>query len=232
MKLSRNFTNKFNWILDNLIPPFVRESRVIMSPLFKLIFKSKAKLFLDFKDNAWKFDAQQMTNYYKELADVHIQRETDLNTKSVNYILTKLKGKKILDIACGKGYLANLIQEKCNYQVTGIDFILPENLKGNTNPKFETGVVEQINYPDNYFDTVISTHTLEHVIDLNQCIKELRRVCSKRLIVVLPKQRPYRFTFDLHLHFFPYKFSVMQVFNNNKGECINLDNDWLYIEDS
>jgi ubiquinone/menaquinone biosynthesis C-methylase UbiE len=230
MKLSRNFTNKFNWILDNLIPPFVRNSRLIMTPLFRLLFGKKAKLFMDFKENAWQFDTEQMTNYYKELADVHIKRETDLNTKSVDYILSNLKGEKILDIACGRGYLANRIKEKYNYQVTGIDFVIPENLKGIANPKFENGVIENIIYPDNYFDTVICTHTLEHVIDLDQCIKELRRVCAKRLIVVLPKQRAYSFTFDLHLHFFPYKFSVMQVFKNKEGKCIKLDNDWLYIE--
>tara|TARA_R110002096_G_scaffold435957_1_gene664548 strand:+ start:899 stop:1609 length:711 start_codon:yes stop_codon:yes gene_type:complete len=234
MKLSRDFTNKINWILDNLIPPSVRDSKLIMAPLFKMLFGKKAKLFLDFKENAWQFDADQMSNYYEELADVHIQRETDLNTKSINYILNNLKGENILDIACGRGYLAKLIQKEGNYKVTGIDFIIPECLKDITNLKFENGVVENIKYPDNYFDTVISTHTLEHVLDLKQCIKELRRVCSKRLIVVLPKQRPYRFTFDLHLHFFPYKFSVLQVFNNNnnnnKGKCIQLDNDWLYIE--
>ena len=230
MKLSRNFTNKFNWILDNLIPPVIRDSRLFFLPLFGFLFNKKAKLFMDFKEKAWQFDEQEMTEYYKELADVHIQRETDLNTKSVNYILSKLEGQKVLDIACGRGYLANRIKKQGDFEITGIDFIIPEELKGSTNPKFEEGVVENIKYPDNYFDTVISTHTLEHVRDLDKCITELRRVCAKRLIVVLPKQRPYLFTFDLHLHFFPYKFSVMQVFNNKKGECIKLSNDWLYIE--
>lgn len=234
MNLSRNFTNKFNWILDNLIPPFIRDSRLIMTPLFRFLFGKKTNLFMDFKENAWQFDVEQMTNYYKELANVHIKRETDLNTKSLNYILSNLEGEKILDIACGRGYLANRIKETGNYQVTGIDFIIPENLRSITNPKFETGIIENIEYPDNYFDTVICTHTLEHVPDLDSCIKELRRVSAKRLIVVLPKQRPYRFTFDLHLHFFPYQFSVMQVFknlnSNKKGECFKLDNDWLYVE--
>jgi len=230
MKLNRNFTNKINWILDNLIPPFARDSRLFMFPLFWFLFKKKAKLFLDFKENAWQYDPHQMSDYYKELADVHIQRETDLNTKSIEYILSNLKGKKILDIACGRGYLANLIRKEGDYQVTGIDFNIQENLKDTTNPKFEKGVIENIKYPDNYFDMVICTHTLEHVLSLDKSIKELRRVCAKRLIVVLPKQRPYRFTFDLHLHFFPYKFSVMQVFNNKNGLCIKLDNDWLYTE--
>nr|WP_314840184.1 class I SAM-dependent methyltransferase [uncultured Flavobacterium sp.] len=217
-------------MLDNLIPPLIRDSKLIMSPFFHLLFGKKAKLFLDFKDKAWQFNSDQMTKYYEELADVHIKRETDLNTKSEKYILSNLEGVKILDIACGRGYLANRIKEINNYQVTGIDFIIPESLKQSVNPKFETGIIETINYYDNYFDTVICTHTLEHVIDLDACIAELRRVCSKRLIVVLPKQRPYRFTFDLHLHFFPYKFSVMQVFKNSKGQCVQLDNDWLYIE--
>ncbi len=46
MKLSRNFTNKFNWILDNLIPPVIRDSKFFSYPLFWLLFGKKAKLFL------------------------------------------------------------------------------------------------------------------------------------------------------------------------------------------
>lgn len=231
MNLSRNTTNKFNWILDNLIPPFIRDSKLVMKPVFYLLFGKKAELFLDFKEKAGSFDSEQMANYYKELEDVHIQRETDLNTKSVNFILSKLEGKNILDIACGRGYLANRIKAFGDYQVTGIDFIIPESLKKSVNPNFETGVIERIDYAEDFFDTVICTHTLEHVTDLDTCIRELRRVCKKRLIVVLPKQRAYKFTFDLHLHFFPYKYSVLQVFKNSLGHCLELDNDWIYIED-
>ena len=230
MKLSRNITNKVNWVLDYVLPPFARDSRLIMYPLFAILFGKKAKLFLDFKDQAWKFNARQMSDYYKNLADVHIKRETDINTQCINNILDNLEGKKILDIACGRGYLAKLIQSKGTFDVVGIDFIVPKPLKNSINPRFEVGFVEKIEYPDKYFDTVICAHTLEHVQDLEVCIKELRRVCANKLIIVLPRQRPYRYTFDLHLHFFPYKFSVMQLFNNKKGTCIELGNDWLYIE--
>lgn len=230
MNLSRNFTNKFNWILDNLVPPLIRDSRPFMAILFRFLFGKKAKMFLNFKQNAWQFDSEQMSNYYEELSDVHIKRETDLNTKSIDYILSNLKGAKILDIACGRGYLAKRIKALGHYQVTGIDFIIDETLEGIANPIFEKGIIENIKYPDRYFDTVICAHTLEHVLDIDRCINELRRVTSKRLIVVLPKQRTYTYTFDLHLHFFPYKFSVLQVFNNKNGDCFELDNDWLYVE--
>jgi hypothetical protein len=42
-----------------------------------------------------------------------------------------------------------------------------------------------------------------HVQDAHAALEELRCVAKRRLIVVLPKQRPYRYTFDLHLRFFP-----------------------------
>lgn len=231
MNLSRDFTNKINWVLDNLFPPFVRDSRVIMSPLFVLLFGKKGKLFLNFKENAWKFSSQEMANYYKELASVHIKRETDLNVSCEKYILKNIIGNRVLDIACGRGYLAKKIHQKKSCDVVGIDFVIPDHLKKTQHITFKEGIIEDIDYPNNFFDTVISTHTLEHVLDLEKCISELRRVAAKRLIVVLPKQRPYRYTFDLHLQFFPYKYSVLKAFGNAKGNCVLLDNDWLYIED-
>jgi ubiquinone/menaquinone biosynthesis C-methylase UbiE len=70
--------------------------------------------------------------------------------------------------------------------------------------------IERLSFADNEFDTVISSHTLEHVQDAQAAIQELRRVTKSRLIVVLPKQRPYRYTFDLHLRFFPYSHTVVE----------------------
>ncbi|WP_157841059.1 class I SAM-dependent methyltransferase [Neotamlana nanhaiensis] len=172
-----------------------------------------------------------MTNYYKELASVHIKRETDLNLSCEKYILKQIIGDRVLDIACGRGYLAKKIKQKEGCEVVGIDFVIPDELKKSEHITFKEGIIEDINYPNNFFDTVISTHTLEHVLDLEKCISELRRVAAKRLIVVIPKQRPYRYTFDLHLQFFPYKFNVLEAFKNENGTCLLLDNDWLYIED-
>ncbi len=186
---------------------------------------------MEFKEKMYSLSNTEIVEYYRNLSEVHIQRETDLNKECIDFILNNIEGKKVLDIACGRGFLAEKIVEKNKAEVTGIDFIIPKKLQNSNNPTFIEGNIENIPFPDDYFETVVCTHTLEHVIDIQRGINELRRVCKKQLIVVLPKQREYRYTFDLHVHFFPYKYSVLNLFNNNKGECLCLNNDWVYYEE-
>lgn len=230
MKLSRNFTNYFNWTLDNVIPPIIRDSRFFSAPLFWSLFGKKAKLFMEFKEKVPVCDEQQIRDYYKRLAEVHIKRDTDLNKESADFILNNIVGENILDIASGRGYLCKEIVKKYNCKVVGIDFIVNDEMKKSVNPLFIEADILQIPYPDNHFDTVICTHTLEHVVNLQQAVSELRRVCKQKLIVVVPKQREYKYTFDLHVHFFPYRFSILNVFNNRNGQCTCIKNDWVYYE--
>ncbi len=229
MKLSRNFTNIFNWILDNLIPPFFRDSRIIMTPFFLLLFRKKHHRFMNFKENVLNLNSEEIIEYYKELSSYHINRKTDLNKESINFILNNIEGESVLDISCGSGFLAKEIVKKHSIDVVGADFIIPETIKTSVNPKFIESPIEKIPFPDNHFDTVISAHTLEHVVNIHLAISELRRVCRKKVIIILPRQRNYKFTFDLHLHFFPYKYSVLSMMNN-KGTCFSLQNDWVYFE--
>ena len=230
MKLNRGFTNKFNWILDNLIPAVLRDNKIFMAPFFYLLFKKKAKYFMEFKEKAPYLSKDEFKSYYSNLADSHLKRETDLNIKSINEILDNLVGEKILDIATGRGFLANKIAEEKKKQVTGIDIFIPDELKNNNNPVFIEGKIEQIPFEDNYFDTVVCTHTLEHVRYIEQTIKELRRVTNKRLIIVVPRQREFKYTFDLHIHFFPYTFSLEKLMKNINSKCFLLDNDIFYME--
>lgn len=43
---------------------------------------------------------------------------------------------------------------------------------------------------------------------MNTALAELRRVAKRRLIIVVPKQRNYKYTFELHINFFPYLFDL------------------------
>ncbi|MCI9480623.1 MAG: hypothetical protein HFI21_16805 [Lachnospiraceae bacterium] len=59
--------------------------------------------------------------------------------------------------------------------------------------------------------------------------KELRRVCIRKLIVVIPRQREYQYTFDLHINFYPYQYKVEALFESDAVIEL-LDNDWICIE--
>ncbi|MDZ7823470.1 MAG: methyltransferase domain-containing protein [Ahrensia sp.] len=67
--------------------------------------------------------------------------------------------------------------------------------------------VEKLPFKDNEFDTVVCTHVLEHVLDFRSSLQELRRIAAKRLIVVVPREREYKYSFNPHFNFFPYKHS-------------------------
>lgn len=231
MKLSRDFTKYLNWMFDNLIPPVLRDAKWFMRPAIYPLFGKKTKYFMEFKHKSGFMTHQEYTEYYRLLADKHIKRETDLNKASIQFISENLQGEKIMDIACGRGFLANyLAKNNPEKEFTGIDIILPENIKNEKNVFFSTGNIEDLDYPDNCFDTVISTHTIEHVRDINRAISELRRVAKQRLIIVVPKQREYKYTFDLHLHFFPYLFSFQKLMANPDALYKIIDNDIVYVE--
>jgi ubiquinone/menaquinone biosynthesis C-methylase UbiE len=210
MKLSRNITNIIHFILDNLVPPFIRDTKWFMWIPFKIVFKDKQSVFFTFKDDFVNLTDKQIIEIYKDTKRVHLTRETDINTGCIDRILSEVVGTRVLDLGCGTGYLSNLIEK--THKVTSLDFIKPRGFKAeNESTMFIEADVTAMPFGDNSFDTVICAHTLEHVRDINKAIIELQRVCKNKLIIVVPKQRPFKYTFDLHIHFFPYEFVFLNL---------------------
>lgn len=89
MILERNITNKINWILDNLVPPILRDNRTFMSIWFGILLGKKAKHFLDFKEKAPFLSEDAFEEYYRYLSDKHIKRDTVLNTECLEKILNR-----------------------------------------------------------------------------------------------------------------------------------------------
>lgn len=231
MTHSRNITNKVNWIFDNLIPPVLRDSKYFMFLWFWILFGNKSKYFMEFKEKVPFLTKEDFEKYYHILSDKHIKRETDLNSQSVKKVLESIVGETVLDAGSGRGFLAKKIVETMNIKVTGIDINISEKLKKCSNPSFIEGNIEVLPFSDKSFDTIICSHTLEHVQNIDGAIKELRRIARKRLIIIVPKQREYKYTFDLHLHFFPYVFSLQKIMKNINAQCFAIDNDLFYLED-
>jgi Methylase involved in ubiquinone/menaquinone biosynthesis len=204
MKLHRNLTNKIHFVLDQLLPPLLLDQRWFMKPLVWILYRKNTNLILDFKSKAPFISEEEYLNTYKKIVNCKINRQTDLSTYSLDFIMKELKGKTILDIPCGKGFLTSKIAEDKTKEVTGADFIIsPKLIKKYPQIKFISSKLEKTPFPDKSFDTVICAHCLEHVLDIQTCMKELRRITKKRLIIIVPKQRSHKYTFELHINFFP-----------------------------
>lgn len=230
MILTRNITNLFNWLLDQLLPPLLRDSRIFMFFPMWMLCRGKAHSFMEFKARAPMLSAEEIAACYTLFADCHLKRSTDLTPALTERVIDDVVGERVLDAGCGRCYLAEQLVRKRGISVTGLDIIVPETHGDAHNPIYCSGNIEALPFADDSFDTVICAHTLEHVTDLKLAISELRRVTRHRLIIVVPRQRPYRYTFDLHLHFFPYAFTLMQIMGNPEAVCEVIGNDIYYLE--
>ncbi len=233
MRLSRDIALKIHWVFDQLVPPILRDMKWFMFIPLTICFRQKAPLFMKFKEEAYKLTDEEYKYYYRETGKVSFERDSDLNQKSIELIKQNIVGKKLLEVGCGKGYLSNMIAEDSNIDITAVDILIDrKKLKDTKNLKFIEANVLNLPFADKAFDTVICTHTLEHVIHLQNAIEELRRVAN-RLVIVTPRQRPYKYTFDLHINFFPYLNSFLLVMGKEGKNviCIDADGDIFYTED-
>lgn len=112
MILSRNITLFIHFLFDQLIPPLLRDSKWFMWVPFKLLFRKKAKTFFEFKDHAPYLSSEAIREIYRDVSDVHIQRETDLNQACLKYIENNIAGNTVLDIACGRGFLSKILAKR------------------------------------------------------------------------------------------------------------------------
>jgi hypothetical protein len=76
---------------------------------------------------------------------------------------------------------------------------------------------------------VICTHTIEHIIPLQQAVNELMRITRQQLIIVTPCQRYFYYTLDGHINFFYRKEELLRYLPWKNYLCRKLDSDWVYI---
>jgi SAM-dependent methyltransferase len=230
LRFSRRASLWINDALDRYLPPSVRDSR-LFGKLARRMYDGLAIDIVELKDKAFYLSRAEFAAFYQSLHSRFDQGDTDLTPESLAEVLGAVRGERVLDVACGLGYVCERLAP--NHDVVGCDVAVSAGRRG-THPNVHwcDGNIEELPFRDRAFDTVVSTHTLEHVQHFGLALSELRRVARERIVVVVPHQRPYRTTFNPHIHFFPYRFSLLAWTGTDRPHTLELvGGDWLYVED-
>lgn len=228
--MKREHTNKIRFILEEILPPVFRDSLIFKFIIAKIMKNSD---LVNFKSNIINISQKKYENIYKNFNSFH--KDSDLSKICINKILKNIVGNNVVDVGCGNGMLLKKISKKFpKKSLTGIEMNPNVYLKKEFNQdgiklfKLKIEKIDKIKYK---YDTVICTHVLEHILDINKAYNNLKKICKDTLIIIVPKERPYKHSNNTHLHFFPYEWSFINTIRPiNKFKIQELDRDFLYIE--
>jgi 2-polyprenyl-3-methyl-5-hydroxy-6-metoxy-1,4-benzoquinol methylase len=101
----------------------------------------------------------------------------------------------VLDAGAGPGVMMNYFLLNNNYSnVVAIDQTADNDLvELSPHQNFKIMDICKLDFETNAFELVICTQVLEHLLDeeqINQALRELRRVSSKTLIISVPFEEP------------------------------------------
>jgi SAM-dependent methyltransferase len=205
MPIPTAVTNRLRTAMDRL-PRTIRDARWFMWPFFFVWFKGRhVKTAMDIKRLAPSMTPAEFRDVYRTIDNLGSSRETDTNPEALAFAMDVVdkSARTLLDVGCGRGYVLRALQSDRRFEeirLFGMD--VADRLDAGR-ASYVTGDVEALPFRDASVDVVFCFHTLEHMRNLDLAIAELKRVCRKQLVVIVPRQEPFFYTLDLHLQFFP-----------------------------
>ena len=125
----------------------------------------------------------QKLNWSGERLETYITDETMVeHLHRYSLAVELVKDKRVLDVACGEGYGANILAKSANHvTAVDIDSATIENAKlkyKSGNLHFQVGSILHLPFGENDFDIITCFETLEHVEEHEKLITELKRVLT------------------------------------------------------
>ena len=231
--LNRNLTNCIRWILDECLPPIIRDNKFFMFPFYYWAYRGKnINTIMYYKKLVYGFSPDEYKKFYENLDSLSRHRLTDLNHKSITIILSELRSKTrtLLDVGCGSGYLLDQIAKyRPQIKLAGADICSPFQ---SSKYEYYQEDIQSLSFDDCSFDVVTCCHTLEHILKVENAVKELQRICREKLIIVVPCQRYYFYTLDEHLNFFTRAEQLTALLESGQFQlekCQKVRGDWVVV---
>ena len=99
------------------------------------------------------------------------------HVKLIRQHLGELRGKRVLDVGCGKGRFARIFHEQePEAEIWGLDIseemlrYVPEGIHT------RAGSMTELPFQDGYFDAAYATESLEHAVEIDKAVAEICRV--------------------------------------------------------
>lgn len=229
--MRREMTNRIRFVLEDIVPPALRDSGLFRAAA-SMAWGSHVGDLARFRERAAFLTDEEYEALYRKHPRVH--EETDNSEACIAAIAADILGDSVVDVGCGTGALLRRIRAAHPglARMIGVDFVIDPSVSDD-GIEYVAEKVETLPFPDKAFDTVICTHVIEHIVDYRAAIAELRRVTRRRLIIVVPREREYRYTFNPHVNFFPYTHSFLRAMMPvpESHACRNIGRDIYYRED-
>jgi 2-polyprenyl-3-methyl-5-hydroxy-6-metoxy-1,4-benzoquinol methylase len=231
VSMRREQTNQIRFIMEELLPPIVRDTGLFRFAA-TLAWGKHISTLAEFRKRAPFGTPEEYDQLYRTYPRVH--EGTDNSLACLQRVAADAIGESICDVGCGTGVLLAHVQRETREplaEMVGVDMIAPEQPIG-SGIRFVCSWVEDLPFADKSFDTVVCTHVVEHILDHRRAIAELRRITRRRLIIVVPREREGIYTFNPHLNFFPYSHSFLRAMIPVPAQhvCCDIGRDIYYME--
>jgi SAM-dependent methyltransferase len=228
--MNRSITNTIRFFMDECIPPIIRDSKWFMYPFYFLAYRGRnIRQAMNFKKEVYSYTPEKYERFYNNLNSISRNRVTDINTPSLEFFIQSIPKEALnaVDIGCGNGFLLKQVKKSHpQISLTGVDI---KDSDSNTEYKYVKANIENLPFADKSFDVTFCCHTLEHIINPEKAVAELKRVTKKLLIVAVPCQRYFFYTLDEHVNFFPLEESLVSLIGLENFTCKKIHGDWAYL---
>jgi len=132
-------------------------------------------------------------NYYDKIARGYEELYREEQLKKINLIKKYLKLKKhdkLLDVGCGTG-LTTKPWQCIRYGLDPSKELL-KRAKNKDKINYVLGRAENIPFPDNFFDIVISITALQNFSDIKKALSEIKRVGKNKFVLSFLKKSKKR----------------------------------------